>query len=143
MTEVYFSRGVGYVRDGELDKAIADLSEGIRRKPKLAKGYLYRGNAYFAKNEMDPAIQDYSEVIHLSPNAAKAFFQRGRAFGVKGDCDKELADLSEAIRLDPRDDMYMSRGVAYVSKADWKNVISDQGPGERFCPTAWRSCLPA
>ena len=63
------------LRKGELDVAIADLSEAIRLDPKDASFYKNRGYAYDQKGDLDKAIADYSEAIRLDAKTCPGLLQ--------------------------------------------------------------------
>src|SRR6202022_2647082 len=83
----YNYRGIAYARSGDLDRAIADFSEAIRRYPKTALFYPYvnRGDAYKAKEAFDRAIADYSEAIRFDPKSALAYDKRAHVWERKGE----------------------------------------------------------
>lgn len=95
------ARAAAWSAKGDLDKAIKDLSEVIRLKPKSAYGYSNRAVEWAAKKEYDKAISDYSESIKLSPTYALAFANRGDMWSTKKEYAKALADYNEAIRIVP------------------------------------------
>ena len=69
--ELYYLRGVAYLKKGVLTKARADFSHSIRLKPDGADGYVGRGTTEMRQGEVDKAIADFSEVIHLQPEGPK------------------------------------------------------------------------
>src|SRR4030088_47597 len=70
----YYNRGSSYVRKGDHDRAIADLSEAIRIDPKYRVAYNDRGNSYSSKGNYDPAIADFTEAIRIDPKYATAYY---------------------------------------------------------------------
>jgi tetratricopeptide (TPR) repeat protein len=55
----------------EPERAIAELNEAIRIKPKYAASYFYRGMAYECKDTPDyrAALRDYEKTLELEPNS--------------------------------------------------------------------------
>ena len=49
----YYNRGIAWAEKGQYDKAIADYTKAIRRKPDLALAYYNRGNAWLNKGQYD------------------------------------------------------------------------------------------
>ena len=90
-----------WIAKGNLDRAIADCDEAIRRDPKDANVYVDRGNAHAARRDFDRAIADFDAAIGLNPALAMAYNNRGVAWRNKGDLARAVADYSEAIRLAP------------------------------------------
>ena len=68
----YFNRAQIYVRNGDYDRAIADLSEYIHLIPNNAVALTERGLSYAKKGEYDRAIADYTEAIRLSHGGTTA-----------------------------------------------------------------------
>src|SRR5262249_13726904 len=51
-------RGLAYRAKGDLDRAIADLTEAVRLDPKYAEAYYVRGVSYGKKGDVERAIAD-------------------------------------------------------------------------------------
>jgi tetratricopeptide (TPR) repeat protein len=98
----YTSRGVEWRAKGQLDRAIADHTQAIKRDPNLSEAFYNRGNAYGDKGENDRAIADYDQAIRLNPKFAGAFNNRGLARRQKGDTVGGDADIARAKQLDKR-----------------------------------------
>ena len=74
------NRAAARVDNGEIDAAIADLSEAIRLDPpSAAEPYCIRGLAYVKAGDFDIATADCTEAIRLDPESAKAYCYRGLA----------------------------------------------------------------
>lgn len=65
--QLYTARGSMYRKKGEHDKAIADLTEAIRRDPEYYSAYCERVLAYRAKGEHDKAEADFIKAVELIP----------------------------------------------------------------------------
>ena len=76
--EAYNDRGNLCLEKKEIDKAIADYNEAIRRAPKSAYLYANRSNAYLEKKEYDRAITDLNEAIRLEPKKAEWYQRSGQ-----------------------------------------------------------------
>ena len=99
----HFNRGLAWRSKGELDRAVADLSEAIALEPENAFGYLQRGLAWRAKAKVDRAFDDFDNAIRLDPQLDFAYFNRGliNLYGERGPA-KALADFSRASELQPQ-----------------------------------------
>jgi tetratricopeptide (TPR) repeat protein len=64
----YYNRANNWKAKNELDRAIADFDEAIRRDPKDAKAYDHRAMAYRAKGDASHAAADHAEAVRLDPN---------------------------------------------------------------------------
>jgi tetratricopeptide (TPR) repeat protein len=122
---IHYDRGTTYANQGDLIRAIASYTEGIRILP-CAEGYKFRAVAYIQNDLLDEAIADCGEALRLEPNNAKVYETRAVAFFLKGDVDGAIADNTEAIRLDPTNALaYRNRGREYSTKGELDLAISD------------------
>jgi tetratricopeptide (TPR) repeat protein len=128
-------RGVAYKAKGDLDHAIADYTEAIRRDPSFAAAYNSRGIAYKAKGEVDKAIADYDQAIRLNPNSAPAFNNRGYAYFAKSSYDRAVMDFDQAVKLDPQYALaYNNRGYALFMQKNYDRAIDDYDQAIRIDP---------
>ena len=128
-------RGVAYKAKGDLDHAIADYTEAIRRDPDYAAAYNSRGIAYKAKGDVDRAIADYDQAIRLNPNSAPAFNNRGYAYFGKSSYDRALTDFDQAVKLDPQYALaYNNRGYAFFMQKNYDRAINDYDVAIRIDP---------
>jgi tetratricopeptide (TPR) repeat protein len=131
--EAYHRRAVTWAETGQLDLAIADLTELIRLDPTDAR-YTDRGNLWADKKEYDRAIADYDQAIRLDPNAT-AYNNRAGVWRAKGEDDKASADYNEAIRLDPTFAMaYNNRGHMLYTVGEYDKAIADYDQAIRLDP---------
>ncbi|MBP0582713.1 tetratricopeptide repeat protein [Labrys sp. LIt4] len=88
-------------RPGEqdLDRAIAEFSRAIERKPHAIDAIYERALAYHHKRAFPEAIADYDRVIALDPGHADALFKRSIVHRQLGAFDKATADFDRAIQI--------------------------------------------
>ena len=68
------------VAQGQVEEAIALLTETIRHSPKLWQAFQYRGELYLgARNDAASAWRDFSEAIRLAPDEAHLYALREQA----------------------------------------------------------------
>jgi tetratricopeptide (TPR) repeat protein len=128
-------RGVAYKAKGDLDRAIADYTEAIRRDPDFAAAYNSRGIAYKAKGDVDKAIADYDQAIRLNPGSAPAFNNRGYAYFAKSSYDRAVTDFDAAVKIDPQYALaYNNRGYAYFMQKNYDRAITDYDQAIRLDP---------
>ena len=125
LAKAYYSRGTGYSRAGDFERAIADLSVAIQLDPKLPAAYYNRALAQSALGESDRAIADYDAALAL--NARDADVLRGRAVEwiAKGDFKRALADFDASIRLGESAVGYFGRARAKYYASDFTGAASD------------------
>jgi tetratricopeptide (TPR) repeat protein len=124
----------------DVDKAIAEFTEALKRNPNddsaknsLASAYYIRGLTFTAKREHARAVEDYSEAIKNQPDYPLAFNKRGWANLEMGNYDQAIKDFEKVIQFNPDDAQakknlaraYMKRGIAYDQKGDYDHAIPD------------------
>ncbi len=73
----HFHRGMVRQALGDLDPAIADLSEEIRQNPAYPPSYFSRGKAYQTKGLLTEALGDFEIAVQKMPdNATRHLCQR-------------------------------------------------------------------
>lgn len=120
----YTMRGSAYAARGQLDFAIDDFSNAIRRNPRNLVAFFNRGNAHFAKEDFDAAIADFSRAISLEPGHSMSYAHRGNAYLAKGEPDRAIAEYDRALELDPANTQAAAnRALAYTRKGDVVGVV--------------------
>ena len=69
---------------GEIDEAIALLTETIRQSPQLWQAFQYRGELYLRQQRFDAALQDLNEAIRLAPEEPHLYILREQAQNLPG-----------------------------------------------------------
>jgi tetratricopeptide (TPR) repeat protein len=137
-----FDRGNNWLSKGEVNKAIAEFSEAIRRDATFVPAYFSRGDAWLRIAEYDKAIADFDEVLRHKPRDANCFFKRGFAWLQTGDFDKAIADLDESTQLAPSfADAYGARGDAWLQKGMRDKAIRDLNEAVRLMADESREFL--
>jgi tetratricopeptide (TPR) repeat protein len=124
----------------DVDKAIAEYTEALKRNPNdastkssLASAYYIRGLTFTSKREHARAVEDYSEAIKNQPDYPLAFNKRGWANLEIRNFDQAVKDFERVIQLNPDDaqakqnlaNAYMQRGIAYDQKGDHARAAAD------------------
>ncbi len=119
---------------GELDAAIKDASETIRRNPSAVL-YNNRAIIYHAKKDYDKAIADYAQAITLNPKYTLAYSNRAIMYHAKKDYDQAIADTTQAIQMDAKWPVsYRTRGISWYGKKDYDKAIEDLTQAIRLDP---------
>jgi WD40 repeat protein/tetratricopeptide (TPR) repeat protein/serine/threonine protein kinase len=126
-----------YVQLEQWDRAAAEFTRAIHRKPKDAQLLIERGRAYARRGKYKQAIADFTRALDLSFRArrpgseprsedADLWIERARAFGRAGLWDEGFADLTKAIRLKPNDrEIWLKRGRLQYQRRKWEAAASD------------------
>src|SRR5271155_4767143 len=93
--ESLFKSACTYVESGDVNRAIATLTEVIRCDPQSADAYYKRGTCFASKGNQKEAIADCSKAIQLKPSAALFYNERSNAYFALGEYDKARADCQE------------------------------------------------
>ena len=122
----YFSRGMSYLKNGEVEDAISDLNKAIKLNPENAVTYFSRGKAYFKKGDPEKAISDYDKAIELNPGYTDVYFSRGYYYQTIGEYGKAISDYNKVISIRPRNaHAYNYRGSAYFIKEEYQKAFTD------------------
>jgi Flp pilus assembly protein TadD len=122
----YLCRAWAWKLKGEPDKAIADLNEAVRLKPKYAVAFHNRGLAWADKRDFDRALADCNTALVLDPKNPRFLHARGSLWADKRDFDRALQDFDEAIRLDPKNPLFVhDRACARCDLKDYERALKD------------------
>ena len=124
--ELYSDRGNAYVRTGDYDRAIDDLSKAITLNPGLDVAHYNRGVAYSGKGDGDQAIRDFTTALKVKPDYAEAYYARGAVYAENGDGDQAIHDYTRAIELKRSfAKAYNNRGAAYADRHADDQAMND------------------
>jgi tetratricopeptide (TPR) repeat protein/Zn-dependent protease len=125
LAAAYVGRGGAYLQLGEHAKAIADLSEALRRR--AAPEYFFlRAQAYAQANQPELTIADCNEVLKHDSGHIEALLCRGLANHHTGNDDAAIADLTNVLQIDPDNlEALTNRAVAWMAKHDDDAAIAD------------------
>lgn len=152
--ELFFQRGEIYAKKENYDRAIADMSEVIRRDESFNTDYdefvlrrdedIYLGVNFRSGEEFWSS--DYTSSHFGSDPSARAYNNRGFYYYKKGEEDLAITDFKEALRLyneqvelDPHSNpdfamIYLNLGSVYQAKRDYDIAIENYDNVVRICP---------
>jgi tetratricopeptide (TPR) repeat protein len=137
----FHNRALAFAAKGNLDRAISDVSAGIRLDPQRAYRWQERGELYTRQGKYQEGIADITEAIRLDPTPrAFRFHSRAEAYRGLGDLTRAIADFDEAIRLDsvPRSFRFSDRGNALRDAGQYERALADYETALKLAPTnAW------
>lgn len=123
------------VRHSDLDGALGDYAEAIKRQPTVAVHYENRAMVHGKLSQHEDAIEDYSRAIQLNLRNPSLYFGRGLAWADAGRCDLAVPDYTKAIELSPRfSSAYNNRGVCYSRAGKRDEAIADYEAALKFEP---------
>ncbi|MBR8840386.1 MAG: tetratricopeptide repeat protein [Stigonema ocellatum SAG 48.90 = DSM 106950] len=107
MKSGYLEQAYTALRQGDAQRAIAQLNDAIRLHPNDAYVYTERAN-FRHKNlgDREGALKDYTQAINLHPENALLYLWRCQLYNEIGEQLKAMADYNTAIRLAPENTMY-------------------------------------
>ena len=117
---MYSSRGYGFGRLGELDKATADFTRAIRMDPESVDVFNTRGLMLLGRKEYDRAIPDFNTVLRINANHMWAYNNRGFCRMWRGEYAAAQADLEKAMQMQPEPDNIGNLAWLLATAADAK-----------------------
>jgi tetratricopeptide (TPR) repeat protein len=98
----YVNRGILRLRRGNVDGAIADFDQALRRDPNEPEAYLNRGSALLRSDRRSEAVAMFSQAIeHDTRQPAMAHYGRAMAYELLGNARAAYYDYRRASELDP------------------------------------------
>ncbi|MCX8123970.1 MAG: tetratricopeptide repeat protein [Spirochaetes bacterium] len=95
---LYYNRGVVYMKDKQFQNAIKDYEKAL----KLNKNAIYYQNkalAHFYLGQYDKSIEENTNGLKLFPKSGMLYYNRGRAYYMKGEMANALVDFKKAYTL--------------------------------------------
>lgn len=125
-------RGIAYLRNGEIDNAIADYTEAIHLDPRATEAYYNRGRAQLEKKAYTAAILDFGYAVAHNPNhplalnaRAWAIFKLGNLAAALEEADYAIAaDARYAPAYDTRAHIYEALGKREQAVADFRKALA-------------------
>jgi tetratricopeptide (TPR) repeat protein/predicted aspartyl protease len=86
----------------DLDKALADCNEALKRAPGSAAELDSRGTVLLRLGRLDKAIEDFNAALALRPKVAWSLYGRGVAHLRRGETEAGQADIAAASAIQPK-----------------------------------------
>jgi tetratricopeptide (TPR) repeat protein len=124
--DVYYNRGLAYLKMGFPDTAVEDFAAAIDLAPLFADAIEARAQAYIALGDTYKSLRDATQAIRLKPHNAAAYHTRGIVYTRRAQYDRAVADLEQAIKENPQlaDQIRPQLGEAYYR---WSRQLTDDG----------------
>ena len=116
----YYNRALLKVAQNDLDGALKDYSDAIRRAPDTSRRlsaelFLNRGQLFATQGQMQPALTDFSRAITLDSTNALALYNRGNLRFQQKDLPGAVADFQRSVRANPKfGKAFYGLGIAQV-----------------------------
>jgi serine/threonine protein kinase/Tfp pilus assembly protein PilF len=130
----WYLRSQIHIRMSDYDRAVADITEGIRICPndtERSNAYRSRADVEASQSKIEPAIADYTEAIRLRGGKGQAEVANLRAlranlYMAHGENDRAIADYDEAISLKANTAaVYYCRALARLRKGLCEQATAD------------------
>jgi len=133
---IYNRRGVAYMQQGDLVRAIADYSEAIRLDGTDPWPHYNRGRALLDQSDWPRAVEDFTQSIIRRGHNALAYNGRARAHFKLAKLAEALDDVNRAIAFDPNYAAALdTRGHIYEAMGRRPEAIADLRQALRLEPT--------
>lgn len=116
---VFFNRGYCYMRLGQFEYAIDDISRAIRMKDKQHTYYVERSRVYRVLGQYDKAAEDLSIAATFDPSCVEVLQEKGLLAAEQSDYEKAAELYNEAIMYNA-DDAY-----SYLLRAENCQRLND------------------
>jgi len=121
----YFSRGMLYEKQNDLQNAIADYATCVKMNSKEYKAHFNLAYARSLLDDKKGAITGYTACIGLEPMNGQAYINRGYLYFQMGLHREAVSDFDRALTIDPSDgDLYLSRALCKEKLKD-KTALAD------------------
>lgn len=97
----YIRRGLAFLAEDHVDKAIACYRRALHVQPDNAEAYNRLGYSFAVQEKREEAIECYRRAIMLRPDYADAYANQGNIFLCWSQFDDALACYREQLRLEP------------------------------------------
>lgn len=109
--ESYLYRGKAYYALGDMEQAIADLTQAVILRMNLTEAYYYLGLSYAGQGERDDALDYFAQALAYDPEYVSAYEGRGNTYYDLGDYAHATADYREYERITGRLEPFMQKRI--------------------------------
>lgn len=99
---LYYDRSQVYMRLGQVNEAIADLTRAVLLNGKELKYHMSLGDAYFANGDVENSYSSLQRALEISPNNSDAHLKLGEIAYYSRDYDRAMENLSFVTNKDPQ-----------------------------------------
>lgn len=133
--EAYYGRGRVYIRDVNYYKALTDMNQAIKIRPKHLNAYYHRAIIRSQIRDNRGALSDMNFFIKKKDGSRQAHFNRGIIYQRLGAYRNAVKDFDKAIRLGVKTgDVFVRRGKSYLELGNTVKACKDFVNAEKLNP---------
>jgi tetratricopeptide (TPR) repeat protein len=124
--KLYAARAENYLKQGDRDRAGADIKHALALDPQCAEARVLRAVLMAEEGDVDRAIAEYDELVNYRSGFYPAYLNRARAYSQKGDFERALDDYTRAAPLGEDAAMALAyRADTYYQMGNFESAIHD------------------
>ncbi len=113
--EALLQQGLEFLKNDELEQAIAKFDEVLALDSKNESALLNKGIALYENDDFDKAIENYDVLLEINDKNKEAYFNKANAYAMKYEYTKSIELFTKAIELDENYfEAYINRGLDYL-----------------------------
>lgn len=113
-------------KSGNVDQAIASLTEATAINPELTMARSVLGDLYKEKGQFENAAHEYEAVTKLDPYTGRNFYKLGVVYHLLARLQEAISAYMQAMKLDPRDwESSMNLGLVHLALGEKDQAIGD------------------
>jgi len=122
-SQAYFSLGNVYLKAGELDQALKEYDEALKRNPHVPPVHLNKGIVFLRKKEYEKAEKEFRKELEINPIEDKAYNNLSAIYRLRGLYDQAIESAQKAVEIKPYyPEAYMNLALAYQMKGDYQKA---------------------
>jgi lipoprotein NlpI len=122
----YAGRAMSYLRQDDVELALADASAAVALQPDQSQWHGLRGAIYLSKRDPANALADFDVALKLKADFIEAHAGRGEAHMLRGEFEPAIAEFDAAIAVKPYlAEFYADRGRAYLLAGQSERAMQD------------------
>jgi tetratricopeptide (TPR) repeat protein len=129
---MYALRANALLKQGNVDRALADYDRAVRSERRIFWIHSRRGEAYFSQGGYEEALESFDAAVELNPDSAAVLVNRALVLAAAPDEElrnpaQALADAQRANELAPRQPAYIDAlACAHAANGDFESAVEEQ-----------------
>ena len=121
----HFREAEQLLRQGDADKALATVQEGLKVAPTSVEGWNLLGLAYNLRKDYTHAVAALERALELDPHSARTHVNLGSSYFALGKLDLSEKEFRAALRESPQDrDANYNLGTVLLARGDAEGAIA-------------------